>query len=96
MKTALTCSQRVNETGSERLELTRTWIAVAILRSLDLSGIPSNVQEEPLNRKSLYLSFRLPGANLLQILSYEFYIGCARSRSKTSWMPQRSLFVLLC
>ena len=48
--------QRVNEASSERLESTRTWIAVAILRSLEVSGIPSHMREEPLNRKNLHLS----------------------------------------
>lgn len=49
------CYQKVNNSSSERLELTRTWIAVAIMRSLGVSGIPSHVQEEPLNREELRL-----------------------------------------
>ena len=47
----------MNEALSERFESIRTWIAVAILRSLELSGIPSNMKEEPLNREELCLSF---------------------------------------
>ena len=45
----------MNDSSSERLESTRTWIAVAILRSLELSGIPAQMKEEPLNREDLRL-----------------------------------------
>jgi hypothetical protein len=87
----------VNEASSERLELSRTWIAVAILRSLGVSGIPPQMQEEPLNRKTrVSLPPDAEGTNLTQILFCESFIGCALSRNKTFWMPRLSLSAPRC
>ena len=85
----------MHDAGSERLESTRVWIPVAILRSLEVSGIPLHMQEEPLNRKE-----RLPvnrgDTNLLQILFYGSYIDYVPSQNRRFWMLRPSHFAPLC
>lgn len=74
----LTSVQELAECCSERLGTMRTWIGVATLRSLEVQGIPEEMQAEPLNgayRQSCEMFQTLTITPINQLLSFVYSIG---------------------